>query len=296
MEWKRSVEMSGNTAPLYWIYGEGDEENIYETIRKQKALPSCPVYDEVFEKGCPANMSPPPPPYYGNTCKDNHDKREDFDKLNGRNKRLALFLRIAAILLIAGIMWETGKQIGIHLFRNEMNDSLPQPTLEISTNNAPEMPTTIPEFLAHDSSEASSESPDPHYISEGWFKSVKTYNYNCSAYFEKVLTVIIQIVGKKCGNVTSCKAFVSHYQQSQADNAKFTFYIDEYGNIYRGRAWECQYMSGELWVAVMVDEVDKIHPEHELLLRHFTGDVLSYGKKYEYLCTCFKMQVLKFPM
>lgn len=290
MACKKSLQSNVNSTSLYWIYGEGEVENLYETIRK----PPKPVavYDEVFQNQLPSNVSMPSP--FENTFRKDYKRRVCFGKWIVQYKRIAFFVKIVTIMLIIGIALKMGMQIDIYLFENENRSNIfSETTVTESTDNATKFlsePTTVNETIE------SSSTVTPDYMSENWFINSKSQKYNCSVDFEIISTVHFQVVGRKCDSVNVCQEFLLKYQQSKTGNAIFAFYIDYIGNIYMGRSWMCPYTAGDMWVAVMVDHLDDMNPESEQVLQHFTNDVTTYGIDHSYLCECFNMNVLKSPM
>lgn len=287
MACKKSLQSNVNSTSLYWIYGEGEVENLYETIRK----PPKPVavYDEVFQNQLPSNLSMPPP--YENTYRKDYKRCVCFGHLIAQYKRIAFFVKIVTILLVIGIILKMGMQIDIYLFANENGSGIfSETTVTESTDNATKFlsESTVDEIIE------SSSTVTPDYMTEDWFINCTSQKYNCSVDFEIISTVNLLVVGRKCDSVAACQEFLFKYQQSKTGNAIFTFYIDNIGNIYMGRSWMCPYTAGDMWVAVMVDHLDDLGPKQ--VLQHFTKDVTTYGIKHSYLCECFNMNILKSPM
>lgn len=278
----------------YHIYG-GEGENIYETIKKKKQ-PLPDMYDEVFqsvqlhkefeaqqvndaiyEEGLPST--------YGELR-----KRKFTNLIKKWYKIIPLWVKIAIpIVTICVILAYNGILVSELNILTKVNNSATHNSSSslsslIATTTAKTDSLTSSKVATTISEEATTATTTWNYTNKSWYIRSDTPNsYYCETW-ELISTVKFQpldLQGTVCGSIPDCLSVIDHYKLNSNENANYTFYIDMIGNIYEGRDWNCPYVSGELWIALLTNSFNILNPNSQLQLRHFY-EMVSYRRAFEY--------------
>lgn len=275
----------------YCIYG-GEEENIYETIKKRK-LPLPEMYDEVFQSKASRKESEPKQVCDATNCEEGLSST--YGEFQGRKltilitkiyKVIPVWVKIAVpIIIICVTIGYNGVLFTELKFKTKVNKSTTENTSSslspLSTNTTEK---TYSSTFTSDNPTDTTVKTTWNYTNKSWYIKSDTVNtYYCETW-ELVSTVKFQPLdwqGSICNSVPDCLNFIDLYKLYSDDKANYTFYIDQFGNIYEGRGWYCPYVSGELWIALITNNFNIFRPQSELQLRHFY-EMVSYKRAFEY--------------
>lgn len=280
-------EIVSNPSSLYYIYGE-EEQNIYETIGKSNK--SVVVYDEVFseekrrstlDKPLYVIKGPGLPAFNNNLIlAGKTTKIKCYKQYMKPSKRKIIVSSLLSALLVTVLVAyrENGNSSNTPTSANTITT-----TRFTSINPDWITATTSPKSTSSDPSNVTCAKLD--YAKKDWYIPHPNPKYNCDdlSTIEKVKVQILQGKNQNCDKKPGCDKLIKAYKDFAKESACYSFYIDGDGNVYQGRDWDCPVNSGELWVAVMVKQCDSASPPCDKLLEHFNNEILSYGRKCDYV-------------
>ncbi|KAG8286717.1 hypothetical protein J6590_053670 [Homalodisca vitripennis] len=249
----QSEEFCANPSSLCDIYGDEEADNFYENVKRAEA--SLQHYDDIIETKSKKSDS---------MCsKHLGEKKSSIFFKNPFAKLLKRSLHEYTLYTWLAKTPSWIKLIGIALTAMAVTSSF------FSIKKASCSPTT------------SNQDPFIFFTSSRWFVEIQSTMPRTCVQWGFYQTIRIQpllLQERGCDGKSDCLELIAYYTNIASRSFRYAFFIDKSGNIYEGLNFWCQFVTAEMWVAVLAENFHSNSSVARALLNNFRS-VLDYGRQ-----------------